>query len=161
MATRKKTAKPGDQTGRKKVQLQAEHAKEQKEAAARMATATIEAEKVKDEVVDYTAPATAPAREPEFVELDGSPEVMEDVDPVVAAVVAQAKKQPAATQVGGVEDVTPTLVQDEKVKVVALADLPRCTIGAGNVYSFEEGRKYVVPRNVFEFLGQRGYLREA
>jgi hypothetical protein len=37
-------------------------------------------------------------------------------------------------------------------------DLPSVTIGAGNIYSFERGKRYRVPKYVAEHLDEKGYV---
>jgi hypothetical protein len=48
---------PQDLTGKKKAELAAAHAAEQKAAAKRMATVTAEANEVSDDVIDLSGPA--------------------------------------------------------------------------------------------------------
>jgi hypothetical protein len=51
---------------------------------------------------------------------------------------------------------------DEEVtfKIITLVeDLENVTIGAGNLYTFEAGKKYKVPANVADHLTEKGYVR--
>lgn len=49
-----------------------------------------------------------------------------------------------------------TVAQNRTVR--SHADLEDVTIGAGTSYTFERGRKYIVPHNVAHHLAERGYV---
>lgn len=63
----------------------------------------------------------------------------------------------APTIIDEVEDLGVTTADDSVVVRVA-EDLPWVTIGAGNHYSFEVGKKYKVPAHVAQHLKEKGYL---
>lgn len=64
-----------------------------------------------------------------------------------------------ATVIDEIEDLGVTTADDSVVIRVA-ENLDFVTIGAGNHYSFEAGKKYKVPANVAQHLKEKGYLYE-
>lgn len=76
--------------------------------------------------------------------------IVDTFNPPVGAMQTQ-------TQQYGLVSQTPVVAQMPKATIVATADLPMVTIGAGNHYDFEEGRTYKVPRNVADHLVEKGY----
>lgn len=149
----------GDITGRKAAKLTAELEEEKKREAQRVAQATKVREDGKEEVVNLVR--QQPKRkgpEPEVIEVqDGSPREEEEPDATVEALVADAD-QPAPREVGGIvreQRGGPTIVEPETAIIRANYDLEQVTVGAGNHYDFEEGRKYEVPLNVAKHLAQK------
>lgn len=85
--------------------------------------------------------------------------------------VTAAKKAALLNEVTDLTETLPVVVPaseveelevDEEItyKVILLVeDLENVTIGAGNHYTFEAGRKYKVPANVADHLTEKGYVR--
>lgn len=144
MATKSKGgSKPqrGDMTGRKRVQ---------------------NAEKVADEVNEQAltktkmAAAERAAIENEVIEQDGkSSKVIDKDDPTIAAVVAAAEPQPTPGEATEVEVQGVEINETEMVLVRARYDVENATVGYGNNYNMEEGRKYRIPRNAAFHFSER------
>jgi predicted dinucleotide-binding enzyme len=64
---------------------------------------------------------------------------------------------PVPTVIDEVEDLGVSLADDSVVVRVA-EDLEMMTIGAGNHYSFQAGKKYKVTQQVANHLKEKGYL---
>jgi hypothetical protein len=62
-----------------------------------------------------------------------------------------------ATVIDEVESVGVSLADDTTIVRVA-EDIENMTIGAGNNWSFQTGKKYKVPQNVADHLKEKGYL---
>lgn len=58
-----------------------------------------------------------------------------------------------------VEDIK-TVGADANVTIRVSENVEAMTLGAGNVYSFEAGKKYVVTRDVADHLDAKGYLAQ-
>lgn len=161
----------GDFTGRKKQELAAKYAEEQERRASEMAMASASAEKTKSrEVVDYTQPKAA-SPPPDTGPVDLTEDTSDD--PTIDAIVAATREDEGdddgptpeeldaaqeATARQQVQAVDPTQVQKTSVLIRARYDLEQVTIGHGNHYDFEEGRKYRVPPNVANHLSERGLV---
>ena len=148
----------GDITGRKSAKQTAALTEEKKREAARISQATQARAEDMEEVVNLVRrqpKETGPA--PDAIQKqDGSRPVEDEPDDVVEALVAEAD-QPASREVGGIvrQQSGPTLVKAETAIVRSNYDLENVTVGAGNHYDFEQGRKYKVPMNVAEHLAQK------
>jgi hypothetical protein len=155
--TRRPPASRGDVTGRQKVKSETELAKEQSEAAKQMAlVAAAENAAKHTEVVDLTGAMPSVVEDQEFEEQDGTPIEVTAEDEVIAEVVAKAGPQPKGGQAAEVVEQGPvTVVQNDKVKIRAFYDLEDVTVGYPSTYTFEAGRKYIVPRNVAFHLAER------
>lgn len=89
------------------------------------------------------------------------------------SMMAEVEAEENAKPVDYTKGPTPPAVQDdlEVAETVELLEptrtiipnttLESVTFGAGNHYSFEEGRKYVVPRELADHLSSKGLLWEA
>ena len=138
---------PGDFTGRQKARLQKEAAERQAEEAQRLTMITADQERAKsDEVVDYTnvektrLKPTGPGtqKDPEPVDLSG-----------------EAKDEVIDTSRGEVAVAEPVKVERTAVLVRARYDLEQVTIGHGNHYNFEAGRRYRIPEDAAIHLSER------
>ena len=138
---------PGDFTGRQKARLQKEAAEQQAEEAQRLTMITADQERAKsDEVVDYTnvektrLKPTGPGtqKDPEPVDLSG-----------------EAKDEVIDTSRGEVAVAEPVKVERTAVLVRARYDLEQVTIGHGNHYNFEAGRRYRIPEDAAIQLSER------
>lgn len=63
----------------------------------------------------------------------------------------------APTVIDEVESVGVSLADDSVIVRVA-EDIEMMTVGAGNHYSFQTGKKYKVPKHVAAHLQEKGYL---
>lgn len=149
----------GDITGRKAAKQQAELEEEKKREASRVAQAQQSRAEDKEEVVRLVRQSPEPkGPEPEQIEYqDGTPKPEEEPDATVEALVAEAD-QPQSREVGGIvreQGGAPTIVEAETTIVRSNYDLEQVTVGAGNHYDFEEGRKYEVPTHVAKHLAEK------
>ena len=128
------TTRAGDYTGRKKQELAAKHAEEQRVAAANMALATAAAAVEDQEPVELKPRDMTPPPPPEPVVLDDA-----EVDDFEVMV----------------QDVE---VEEKTVKFRVNETLEMVTIGYGNNYDFEEGRWYIAPKHVYDHLEERGFI---
>ena len=144
------TTGPGDFTGMKKARLQAEVEEQQTREAERLAMATASAQRSSsNEIVDYTKPRPKVRKEPT------GPGVKREAP--VKDLTGDAGKVGAVTDVlvQDEEDEEPVYVRPTSVLIRARYDLENVTIGHGTLYNFEAGRRYRVPWNVAEHLGER------
>lgn len=74
-----------------------------------------------------------------------------------ATEVVDLTKPSAPTVIDEVESVGVELADDTVVVRVA-ENIQDMTIGAGNHWSFQTGKKYKVPKNVADHLKEKGYL---
>lgn len=72
-------------------------------------------------------------------------------------VVDLTQKPEAPTVLDEVESVGVSLADDQVIIRVA-ENLDMVTIGSGNHYSFQAGKKYKVPKHVAAHLQEKGYL---
>lgn len=49
-------------------------------------------------------------------------------------------------------------VNNDKVTIRTITDIEDMTYGVGNTYTFKQGVKYLVPRDLAEYLQMHGYL---
>lgn len=71
--------------------------------------------------------------------------------------VFDPKKPDAPLLIDEIEDVGVS-IKDEKVIIRVNTDIDDMTYGVGNSYSFKQGVKYSVPRDLAEYLQRLGYL---
>ena len=159
---------PGDFTGKQKARLQKEAAERQQEEASRLSMITVQENQAKsNEVIDYTkkekvrqqptGPGTQVDPEPVDMTEDGDHrQPREDLttatgggvtEPVTDEVIDTTREPEVVAQ--------PVIAQPESVMIRARYDLPQVTIGHGNHYDFEAGRRYRVPYNAAQHLAER------
>lgn len=147
-------ASRGDMTGRKKEKDKKKYEKELAQTQERMAIANAQEKQAKKtEVVDLTEKKPVVEKEPDVVELDGTPEAVDEVettDDTIQEVVDQSAPQPQAVAEEEVQ-----VAQKPKQLIRALYDMNNVTVGYGTDYSFEAGRKYKVAPNVAQHLSER------
>ena len=159
---------PGDFTGKQKARLQKEVAEKQQEEAKRLSMITAEENQAKsNEVIDYTNQKKTRLK-------PTGPGTQQDPDPVDYSEGGDQRDLTTAT--GGAQDPAPEPVTDEvidttrepeavapqpvtvqptSVLVRARYDLPQVTIGHGNHYDFEAGRRYRIPYDAAVQLSER------
>jgi hypothetical protein len=77
--------------------------------------------------------------------------IVDTTNPVTGAGIKGLSRD-EVSEYGVVEVEVPSVV------VRVNSDLPQVTIGAGNLYDFEEGRQYKVPKHVADHLEEKGYV---
>jgi hypothetical protein len=133
---------PADQTALRKQQLEIEHAAELAERAAELTMQNAQyVSQVRDEVLDFSDIDTPL---PEY-----SPQV-DDTTPVVECVIKFDIDQMAF----GMKINRPAELDPETGAVVRPAEL-----GGIRFLSFTEGRRYKLPRALYNHLDERGYVR--
>lgn len=138
---------PGDFTGRQKARLQKEAAERQAEEAQRLTMITADQERAKsDEVVDYTNVKKTRLK-------PTGPGTQQDPEPVDLS--GEAKDEVIDTSRGEVAVAEPVKVERTAVLVRARYDLEQVTIGHGNHYNFEAGRRYRIPEDAAIQLSER------
>ncbi len=134
--------RPTDATGVARARETKKHADALKARAAELTTiAAQEAFELENSVFD-------PA-------VDGGK--IEVVDEVLDPSIRTATPEPVAPEVSEVE-VSDVTLEDDKVIVRLIADIPTMVFGVGNEYSFEAGRKYLVSKELAGHLETLGYL---
>lgn len=160
---------PGDYTGRQKAKLQKEAQERQEEEAQRLTMITAQESRSKsNEVIDYTQKREKVRKEPTGpgTQVDPEPvdlseggdhrEAREDLttatapEPVLDEVID-------TTETAGVTR-RPTMVEKRSVLVRARYDLPQVTIGHGNHYDFEAGRRYKISPDAAIQLSERDLI---
>lgn len=158
---------PGDYTGRQKAKLQKEAQERQEEEAQRLTMITAQEGRSKsNEVIDYTQKREKVRKEPTGpgTQVDPEPvdlseggdhrEAREDLttatapEPVLDEVI-DTSQEPRPR---------PTMVEKRSVLVRARYDLPQVTIGHGNHYDFEAGRRYKISQDAAIQLSERDLI---
>ncbi|MCA1781846.1 MAG: hypothetical protein ABR616_10920 [Dermatophilaceae bacterium] len=156
---------PGDFTGKQKARLQKEAQEKQAKESNRLSMITAEDNSAKsNEVIDYTnvkktvKQPTGPGTQvdPEPVDLSEGGDQRGEVttatsgdkapEPVTDEVIDTARSRPQRD---------PIHLDPESVLVRARYDLPQVTIGHGNHYDFEAGRRYKIPYDAAIQLSER------
>ena len=158
---------PGDYTGRQKAKLQQEAQERQEQEASRLTMITAEESKAKsNEVIDYTnkkkvrKQETGPGTkvDPEPVDLSEGGDHREargeltsatTPEPVLDEVI-DTSQEPRRSRA--------TVVEKTSVLVRARYDLPEVTIGHGNHYDFEAGRRYRISQDAAIQLSERDLI---
>lgn len=152
----KNTIPPSDVTGRQKAELEKRLAAEIAKRAKEMAMAAEVEQEEKSEVVDYTNPGDSrPAQTEEPLEVD------EDFDPTIEAIVASAETNPEDFDTQSVDTIVEQVTiadRHDAVLVRANVDMEQVTIGVGNHFDFEAGRKYRLPFNAARHLAENGHV---
>jgi hypothetical protein len=119
------------------------------------------ADAVKARAAELTTIAAQEAFELENSIFDPSVEggKIEIVDEVLDPTVRTATQEtvPAVPEPSEVE-VSEVTLEDDKVIVRLIADIPTMVFGVGNEYSFEAGKKYLVSKELAGHLETLGYL---
>lgn len=71
--------------------------------------------------------------------------------------VFDPKKPDAPIMVDEVQEVGVS-INNDKVVIRTIADIDEMTYGVGNTYSFKQGVKYSVPRDLADYLQSLGYI---
>lgn len=148
---------PSDVTGRRKAQLEKQHAEELARRAKELAMAADLEQEEKTEVVDYTEPGGVPTPEEPVEPSEGD----EEFDPTIEAIVASAETTPEDFErrsLDTIEEHVTIADRYDSVLVRANVDMEQVTIGVGNNYDFEAGRKYRLPFNAARHLAENGYV---
>lgn len=143
---------PSDVTGKQRERLAREYAEEQKRKASQISMVTAGIEEEKAEVVDLTNPSTPTTAPPEDLEVEE--------DPVIARILAQGGEQvPGDQEVAAIQEMAPTEIETNPIHLVrCISDVQQATIGVGQHYSLEAGRKYKLPKSVAIHLEEKGYV---
>lgn len=157
---------PGDYTGRQKAKLQKEAQERQEEEAQRLTMITAQESRSKsNEVIDYTQKRekvrmepTGPGTQvdPEPVDLSEGGDHREAREDLTTATAPEPVLDEVidTTETAGVTR-RPTMVEKRSVLVRARYDLPQVTIGHGNHYDFEAGRRYRISQDAAIQLSER------
>jgi hypothetical protein len=82
-------------------------------------------------------------------------QAVEDAEPVDLTKGGNARPEPVAP---GIEEVGVVDVAEQTKNLRVNTTLEDVTIGAGNHYTFEEGRSYLVPKHIYDHLDEKGYV---
>jgi hypothetical protein len=157
-------ARHGDTTGKTREALQREHADELKERQGEITTIANEHERsINEDIVDYSDPERPVIEKP-----DGSQEL---ADPVQKREEEREDETDLGFGVSVIEEPEPEAARrfhealktdpeylNEKVLVRVNADLPDMTFGHNVTLSFEEGRRYRLPRYMAIHLEEKGLI---
>ena len=174
MANRGRGVNPSDVTGRQRAAAQKANAAEQQEAAQRMTmiTATKDREEA-NTVTDLTGSGPVDLRLDELSDEDrASIEYLEedfDDDEVIENARVEGpipsfdQEQEVVEQAPGgtlteVVHSRPVRARSTTRIIRVNTDLESVTVGYGNTYTFQEGRKYKVPTEVADHLEGLGYV---
>lgn len=153
-------ARPGDVTGRKREQLAAEHAEEIKAREGNLAMISAEKQRSMDEdIIDPLTREIIRSSDGTVTNMDDD----EDEEPRVLrapggslTIEEMPEPKPRLDPTG--KPVQVNRDPEEKVVVRFNCDLEEVTIGHGNTFTFEQGKKYRLPRWVAEHFDEKGVL---
>lgn len=132
------TARPQDLTGATKEKLEAEKAAEREAAAEHLATLAA-SKSENDGVVEWDAEKNGPKVESsDSADAEGKQDAPKSDSPVAVSRQVQVK--------------------DEIVSFKVRETLEMVTIGAGNHYTFEEGKTYKYPKHIYDHLEEKGMI---
>lgn len=149
--------KPGDFTGRQREEMQRAQAKAAAERSDELTMINAQ-QKVVDEHAVHDPKTGKVLEAPEGVTVPtqpgDEPEPTPDVGPGATLIEDQAPQKDEGPLLvdAGVE-----IAEAAEVEIRVNDDISP-TIGAGNHYHFEQGKKYKVPVNVAQVLEEKGYL---
>lgn len=144
-----------DFTGRKREALQKEQVEALVAREGELTTVSNErARSVNEDVIDYSPDALAAAQEAAHTEAQ------------VAASEGEQIGSPGSTPVYalpeevnlGLREAVPADRLNDLVVIRIAADIEDMTFGAGNLYTFAEGRRYRVPRYIAVHLEEKGLV---
>lgn len=139
------TARPQDLTGATKEKLEAEKAAEREAAAEHLATlAATKSEN--DGVVEWDEEKNGPKVESsDSADAEGKQDAAKSDNPttVFGSPVAVSRQ---------------VQVKEEIVSFKVRETLEMVTIGAGNHYTFEEGKTYKYPKHIYDHLEEKGMI---
>ena len=166
----------GDYTGRQRQKLTEEKAKELEERQKEIGLVNqvdivVEEEGIFDPVTGEMEELPEPAQA-RVDQLKDQPVTVEDDDPILdpaqsappydpmkdlREMETQQRERPVPTNAMEIQDLgsEPITVEDEWHVIRVNSDVDEMTYGAGNTYTFLRGRRYRVPRGLYEWLESR------
>lgn len=84
-------------------------------------------------------------------------ESLDDPIDIIPAHLAEARRQ-TADPASDLSEATEVVVEEPMVGMRVSVDLDDVTIGHGNTYSFKVGQKYRVPRYIYAYMDERGFV---
>lgn len=158
---------PGDFTGKQKAKLQKEAEERQQEEASRLSMITAQEQKTKsNEVIDYTQKREKVRKQETGPGTQADPEPVDlseggDHREVLTTATGSSSPEPVKDEVIDTsrgDAVQPVVVEKRSVLVRARYDLPQVTIGHGNHYDFEAGRRYRISQDAAIQLSERDLI---
>src|SRR5664279_4704093 len=148
-------AKQNDFTGRKREALQREHSAELTAREGEISSAANErARSVAEDIVDYSPEGLAAAEE---AVLDAA-KVAEEAGELVGTPGSAAAVYQLPEDAPSLKEAVPADRLNYLVVIRAASDIEDMTFGAGNHYSFTEGRRYRVPRYIAMHLEEKALV---